>query len=130
MMVEIVHVEEGIGADAIVEVTSPVGRFHASWHGPPPPIGARRGVEFSFNAHQFTWGVDAVAVDERPHAIEPGARDGYVLWARVEQLNDGKPLVLRFGPSIVLTGADGDPPPAGSTVRLEVPAITLFDENI
>ncbi|MBA3461952.1 MAG: hypothetical protein H0T46_18470 [Deltaproteobacteria bacterium] len=125
MMVEIV------GVDATgVEVTSPVGPFRAGWHGAPPPIGARRDVEFSFHAHQFTWGVDAVAIDEQPHAIEPGANDDYVLWARIEQLEDGGGLVLRFGPSIVLTGADGDPPPVGSMVRLEVPSITLYDTNI
>jgi hypothetical protein len=30
----------------------------------------------------------------------------------------------------VMAEADGDPPPLGSTVRLEAPAVTLFDTNI
>lgn len=129
MLVEIVHSETPPGGDAAVEASSDLGRFTARWHGAPPAVGERRDVELSLD-HRFTWGVDAVAVDEQPHAIGPGADDGVVLWAQVEQLDEGGFVGLRLGTSVVMAEADGEPPPLGATVRLEAPAVTLFDTNL
>ncbi|HVV87359.1 MAG TPA: hypothetical protein VHE35_30165 [Kofleriaceae bacterium] len=126
MQVEIVHIEQPPGGEAAVEVRSDLGRFPARWHGPPPAVGARVDVELSLD-HRFTWGVDAVAVDEQPHAITPAAGDGVVFLASVDQLDDGGFVGLRLGRSVLMAEADGEPPPVGSTVRLEAPAVTLFD---
>ncbi len=129
MRVEIVTVEPPAAPDARVEVRSALGRFHARWHGAPPPIGAQRDVELAFDAC-FTWGVDAVPVDARPPAIGPGPGGGVVLWANVEALDEDGAVGLRLGPSIVMLTAYGEPPALGATVRIEAPEVTLFDTDV
>lgn len=129
MRIEIVGVEPRADGDAIVEVSSAVGRFVARWHGAAPAVADARHVELALD-HRFTWGVDAVAVAARAHAIAPGADGGVVLWATVEQLDDDGFVGLRLGPSLVMTEADGDPPPLGATVRLAAPSVTLFDTDL
>jgi hypothetical protein len=125
MRVEIIDIKES-AAGARLEVRSEHGQFPARWDGEPPSVGTEYNVELGFD-ERFTWGVDVVPVDAHPHAIGPGARDGVVLWATVEQLDDGGFVGLRLGTSVIMTEADGAPPPVGTTVRLEAPAVTLFD---
>lgn len=129
MQVEILTVEQPTGGDAAVEVASELGRFPARWHGAAPAIGARLDVELSLD-HRFTWGVDAIEVADQPHAIGPAPVSGVVLWASIDQLDDGGFVGLRVGESVVMAEADGDPPPLGSTVRLDAPVVTLFDTGI
>jgi hypothetical protein len=79
---------------------------------------------------RLTLGVDIVPVEARAHAIGPGHRDGVVLRASVEQLDEGGYVALRLGPSLVMLNADGDPPPLGTTIRVEAAVVTLFDTNV
>jgi hypothetical protein len=124
MRVEIVAIHE-----TLVEVRSELGAFVARWHGAPPPVGSVRSVELDVD-DSLTWGVDAVPVEPRPHAIARGPDDGVVLWAMIERLGEDGYVGLRLGPSIVMLDAVGVPPPLGATVRIEARAVTLFDTNI
>lgn len=128
-MIEVVKIEDASAPEPRVEVRSALGQFSARWSGATPPVGASRAVELGLG-ERLTWGVDIVPVEPRAHAIGPGEGDGVVLWASVEQLDDGGYVGLRLGPSIVMTNAEGDPAPVGATVRVEVPVVTLFDSDI
>jgi hypothetical protein len=129
MRVEIIHVEEASPGEPWVEVTSDLGRFRARWSGARPPVGAQLEVELGVD-HRFTWGVDARPAEPRGPAIEQGEGSAVALWGDVEQLDDGGFVGLRFGPSVVMVEADGDPPPLGATVRLDAPEVGLFDTNV
>src|SRR5688572_25979323 len=120
MMVEIVRIEDPSAAEPRVEVRSALGQFSARWSGPVPVVGASRAVELSV-AHTFTWNVDIVAVEARPHAIGPGRDGGVVMWASVEDCDEDGAVGLRLGPSVVMVEAFGEPPAVGATVRLEAP---------
>ena len=129
MHVEIIRVEPTADGTVEVDVRADVGDFRATWSGAPPPVGAARDVELTID-HRFTWGEDAVPVQAQAHAIAPGEDGGVVILATIEQLDDGGFVGLRIGRSAVMSAADGEPPPVGTTVRLVAPPLTLYDTNI
>lgn len=46
------------------------------------------------------------------------------------QLDEGGFVAVRLGPGLVMLEAHGDAPPVGAMVRLEAPAVTLYDTGI
>ncbi len=106
-----------------VVVDSPVGRFAATWQGPPPAVGDVVDVEIDCARCRWTEVVIGIAAVEPP----PGSLHGVI-----ERLESDGVAVLRTGPAITLLEMVGPQSDGLLAARVAIPAteIRLFPTNL
>lgn len=127
MQIQILSVHEDRKA-LRVHFTCDLGHGEARWTGRTPTPDTTYNVEIDIPA-TLRWDVTIRPTLETAPLIATTI-DGNRLVARLESVDPDGISVLRFGPSIILAEADGEPPARGSWVQVRTPNLVLYPYDL
>lgn len=111
-----------------VRFTCAFGQGEARWTGRTPKPEESYHVEIDIPA-PLRWGVSIRPTLETEPLIATTI-DGNRLVARLESVDPDGVAVLRFGPTLILAEADGEPPARGSWVQVRTPHLVLYPYDL
>jgi uncharacterized Zn-binding protein involved in type VI secretion len=126
MNVDIVQVVKP-GDEPLVEVQTPQGRVRALWHGTEIAAGDSRGVEIEIS-QTLRWGNDIAASQGDPAMGHDDSGKVFIV-GQLEEVYDDGVVVVRVGDAVVQVETEGDAPARGTTVRVLVDQLELWDTN-